>query len=116
MKKRSPITTHILDTSHGKPAAGVSVSLERREKGQWQRIGASTTNNDGRIEDLLQAGDSIEAGMYRLNFETEPYFKNMGVKSFFPLVTLNFEVQKTDEHYHVPLLLSPFGYSTYRGS
>lgn len=107
---KSPITTHILDTSIGKPAAGVEVTLERA----GQTIGRGVTNDDGRITDLLAS--ALEAGDYRITFATGAYFARQGRACFYPRVEIHFSVAAPNEHYHVPLLLNPFGYSTYRGS
>lgn len=116
MNQKSPITTHILDTACGCPAAGIAVKLEfLGENGAWQSCGAGTTNSDGRITDLIGPG-SLTAGMYRLTFATAHYFQQLGGAVFFPEVQITFVVSSTTDHYHVPLLLSPFGYSTYRGS
>jgi 5-hydroxyisourate hydrolase len=115
MSKRSPITTHILDVSVGKPAANVSCKLEKQNTQlQWEKIGEGVTNSDGRIENLLST--PLTKGIYRLEFLTKPYFEQRKISSFYPSVTVQFEITSTDEHYHVPLLLSPYGYSTYRGS
>ncbi|HEV2720731.1 MAG TPA: hydroxyisourate hydrolase [Thermoanaerobaculia bacterium] len=102
----STITTHVLDTARGRPAAGVPVRLDVRDGEQWREVGRGTTDDDGRLRTL----PSIEAGTYRLVFDT-------GARSeFFPEVAIVFVVNDASQHYHVPLLLSPFGYSTYRGS
>ena len=108
------ISTHILDTSKGKPARGVTVSLELHDGATWRRIGEGVTNDDGRVKPLL---DTIpKEGTYRIRFEVGPYFKDQQQDCFFPSVTIDFSVRSVKEHYHVPLLLNPFGYSTYRGS
>jgi 5-hydroxyisourate hydrolase len=113
----SPITTHILDTSRGCPAAGVNVVLAMQtQSGEWQELAEGTTNADGRIADLLPENVHLQKGEYRLTFETGQYFRSLGIQSLYPLVSLIFEVHEPSQHYHVPLLLSPFGYSTYRGS
>jgi 5-hydroxyisourate hydrolase len=113
---RSPITTHVLDTSLGRPAAGVPARLERLlEGGASEELARGVTNDDGRIADLLPPG-SLVSGTYRLRFELAPYFAADGRASFYPHVEITFDVREPSEHYHVPLLLSPFGYSTYRGS
>lgn len=112
---RSPITTHILDTSLGRPAAGVAVTLARREGERWIQVGAGTTNDDGRITDLLAPG-SLDAGVFQIVFEVAAYFEQGERACFYPRVSIEFEITAPDEHYHVPLLLNPFGYSTYRGS
>ena len=111
----SPITTHVLDTRLGRPAAGVAVSLERLEAGAWQLIGYGATDEDGRLATLLPEG-GLTSGRHRLTFDTGAYFQQQQVEHFYPSVTVDFEVAVLTQHYHVPLLLSPFGYSTYRGS
>ncbi len=113
----SPITTHILDTARGRPAAGVPVTLERRGgNGTWVQLGRGTTNTDGRIVDLLTDGSVLAAGGYRLTFAVEAYFRATATQSFYRTIPILFEVVEVHQHYHVPLLLNPFGYSTYRGS
>lgn len=110
MKVRSPITSHVLDTSRGRPAAGISLALEKKDGTQWKPLGKGKTNEDGRVEDLLPASHILEKGTYRLTFVTQ------GFSSFYPEVAVMFEIAETDSHYHIPLLLSPHGYTTYRGS
>ena len=113
---KSPITTHILDTAQGQPAQNVPVLLFRQEAGdQWKELGAGRTNADGRVVDLLPEG-SLEPGVYRIHFDTGAYFKAQAQTGFYPYVEVVFEIESTAQHYHVPLLLNPFGYSTYRGS
>ncbi len=111
----SPVTTHVLDTAHGKPAAGVVVVLEQETGQGWARVGAGTTDADGRQRALLAPGRLTE-GVYRLHFEVGGYFRAVGVEAFWRDVTIEFVVRDAAAHYHVPLLVSPFGYSTYRGS
>ena len=112
----SPITTHVLDTARGVPAMGVPVRLEfSKSPDHWDLIGKGKTNQDGRAADLLPEKYPLEKGVYRLVFETDVYFKTLRVETFYPCVEVVFEV-KDKRHHHVPLLLSPFGYSTYRGS
>lgn len=108
------ITTHILDTARGRPAVGVSVVLDRRSGSEWISIGASKTDANGRISTF--SVNDPHTGQHRLTFATASYFHHLGVTGFFPEVTVVFNVETVKEHYHVPLLLSPFGYSTYRGS
>jgi len=110
----SPITTHILDTTLGRPARDVLVILERWD-GDWVELGQGRTNADGRVTTLLPAG-TLQAGVHRLRFQVQSYFDAAGRSSFYPEVPIVFQIEATDEHYHVPLLLNPFGYSTYRGS
>jgi hydroxyisourate hydrolase len=111
---RSPITTHILDTALGRPAAGVPVRLDRLDT-EWHTLAAARTDSDGRVADLLAPG-SLTPGTYRMYFDTAAYWSDQGSEGFYPYVEIVFSVQSTDEHYHVPLLLNPYGYSTYRGS
>jgi 5-hydroxyisourate hydrolase len=112
----SGITTHVLDTSAGKPAAGVAVKLEVRMGDRWVTLAEKKTDADGRARDLMADGSRLDAGTYRITFATGAYFAARGVSAFFPEATVTFEVNDAAQHYHVPLLLSPFGYSTYRGS
>jgi 5-hydroxyisourate hydrolase len=112
----SGITTHVLDTSLGRPAEGVPVTLEVEAAGGWKLVGKGTTNADGRISDLVSKEISLVAGVHRLIFDTAKYFAARQVQGFYPQVTIVFRIEDPAQHYHVPLLLSPFGYSTYRGS
>jgi 5-hydroxyisourate hydrolase len=112
----SAITTHILDISSGFPARGVSVTLERQTSADWEVIGKGVTDNDGRLRDLLDSEANLQTGNYRITFDTETYFQQQQIEGFYPQVTVPFTVRDAAQHYHVPLLLSPFGYSTYRGS
>lgn len=114
---KNPITTHVLDTARGYPAEGIEAVLEISEySGDWKFLGKGTTNLDGRIDDLLAKGTKLSPGTYRLTFDVAPYLESKGDDSFYSSIPVVFTVSKTDAHYHVPLLLSPFGYSTYRGS
>lgn len=114
---KSPITTHVLDISRGRPAAGVQVMLARQTaQGEWLKLASGATNEDGRIMDLLAPNTAVAAGIYRLAFDTGGYFRAQAVECFYPCAEIIFEIKTPDQHYHVPLLLSPFGYSTYRGS
>ncbi|NBS88371.1 MAG: hydroxyisourate hydrolase [Verrucomicrobia bacterium] len=106
------ISTHILDISTGSPAAGVRVTLEKRSGQGWSALGQELTNSDGRIVYPCP----YEAGVYRLTFEVAAYLSSQGKKPFFLDLPITFEVTDTSRKYHVPLLLSPFGLSTYRGS
>jgi 5-hydroxyisourate hydrolase len=112
----SAITTHILDVARGRPAGCVPVLLERESAGAWTEIGRGETDADGRLKDLLPADFALTAGAYRLTFDTAVYFSAQQTESFYGLVAIAFIVRDAAEHYHVPLLLSPYGYSTYRGS
>ncbi len=115
------ITTHILDVSIGKPAQGVGVNLSQLgAKATWEVIARGITDSDGRVRDLVSS--PVKPGAYRLSFEVAPYFTNRGIDCFYPKIEVMFKVEEFGsggpraDHYHVPLLVSPFGYSTYRGS
>ncbi len=111
----SHITTHVLDTSLGKPAKGITIHLQELKNEKWSTISSGITNADGRIGDLLEETQLLVPGIYRMLFETGEYYTKQGIKCFYPEVPIVF--QTFDQaHYHVPLLLNPFGYSTYRGS
>jgi 5-hydroxyisourate hydrolase len=112
----SGITTHILDTSRGRPAADVPIVLAIRTGADgWREIGRGATDADGRLKTLVPAGAKLETGVYRITFDTGAYFAALGVEGFYPEASIVFTV-RADEHHHVPLLLNPYGYSTYRGS
>jgi len=111
----SQLTTHVLDTSIGKPGKDITIRLMQPKDGDWQTIAQGVTNADGRIGDLLPAEKILVSGNYKLVFETGNYFAANNVKGFYPEVEIQFTVTD-DAHYHVPLLINPFGYSTYRGS
>ena len=110
----SQITTHILDTSSGIPAENVTIILYRGGNDNWSEIGRGITDSDGRAKELLKGSVSAE-GIFKLRFETKDYFDKKKMSTFYPYVEIIFEVASS-QHYHVPLLLNPFGYSTYRGS
>lgn len=111
----SAITTHVLDLSTGRPAAGVAVKLEQRGASGWTTLAERRTDPDGRVRDFLAAG-ALAPAVYRLTFGTGEYFGARGVATFLPEAAITFEVLDAAQHHHVPLLLSPFGFSTYRGS
>jgi 5-hydroxyisourate hydrolase len=117
----STISTHVLDVSLGKPAAGVPVLIQRvRDDDVYDlrdvTIGAGTTDADGRLRDFLTAGGLLTQGVYRLRFDVAEYFRITSRETFFPEVAVLFRVGAAEEHYHVPVLISPFGYTTYRGT
>jgi 5-hydroxyisourate hydrolase len=113
----SRITTHVLDVARGRPAASIPVVLEVLSKGdEWTALGRGATDGDGRIREWTPGGPQLEKGIYRLTFDTAAYFRAQRVDAFYPEVRIVFEVRDPAQHHHVPLLLSPFGYSTYRGS
>jgi 5-hydroxyisourate hydrolase len=113
----STLSTHVLDTTRGEPAAGVPVTLERLDGPHGvAALCTAHTDPDGRVRGLLPEGTSLEIGLYRLTFDTWTYFATHGAEGFYPEVSVVFQVRDAERHYHVPLLLSPYGYSTYRGS
>ena len=111
------LSSHILDITQGKPATDVKISLSQQSSaGQWTTIEEKITDENGRIPDFLkQVEGSDHAGVYKLTYFVEPYFKRSGQNSFYPFIEVVFEI-KDNKHYHVPITLSPFGYSTYRGN
>ncbi len=109
------ITTHVLDIARGEAAEGLTVLLEIRQASEWTPLGRGATDGKGRINSLTDG--PISPGTYRLTFDVGSYHRDRGVPApFFPEVKITFSVRDVEEHYHVPLLLSPFGYSTYRGA
>ena len=108
------LSTHVLDTARGRPAAGVRVTVELRDGDVWRGVGGGVTDDDGRVPGLL-AGD-LAAGTHRLTFATGEWFRAQGVAGFYPEVSVVCQTEDRRAHHHVPLLLSPYGYSTYRGS
>ena len=109
------ITTHVLDTAAGRPGNGIAIELELQQASSWQRVGSGVTDDDGRLRTLTPSGP-VAPGTYRIRFDTGAYFATRGTAGFFPVVEIQFTVSDVHQHYHVPLLLSPFGFSTYRGS
>lgn len=113
------ITTHVLDTARGRPAAGVGIVLERQVQtmsgSSFERVHGGATDEDGRLKTLTDP-DGVPAGTYRLTFDVAGYFQSLGQESFYPEAAITFVVKDAAQHFHVPLLLAPFGYSTYRGS
>jgi 5-hydroxyisourate hydrolase len=109
----SAVTTHVLDTARGHPAAGIAVRLET-ESPEWTLLAEAETDADGRIRQL--GPSRLDPGEYRLTFATSEYFDRFGIEAFYPRVQISFRITDPGQHYHVPVLLSPFAYSTYRGS
>ncbi len=112
----SGISTHILDISLGRPASGVSVTLDLSNGSVWQELSSFITDEDGRVKQLLPSGCGLEAGSYRISFHTETYFAARQVEGLYPVIQVNFFVRDATAHYHIPLLLTANGYSTYRGN
>ena len=111
----SQLTTHVLDTAKGKPAEGVTVILFQQQGEGWKQMSLKTTDSNGRIADLLGDEVILEPGTYRLRFDTKSYYETGGITGFYPFVEITFNISRP-EHYHIPLLISPFGFTTYRGS
>lgn len=114
MSIRSHVTSHVLDSVTGLPAAGMTASLEVRQDGGWLLIADGVTDADGRLTSF--GPSALATGTYRVSFDTGSYFSRRDQHTFYPEVTISFSLTDTSAHYHVPLLLSPFAYSTYRGS
>jgi 5-hydroxyisourate hydrolase len=111
------ITSHVLDLSRGQPARGIAVTLEIRKANQdWKVLGRGTTDADGRVNHLLAEDFRLESGTYRIHFDITEYFRAQTMESFYPEASVVFTVRDATQHYHIPLLLSPHGYTTYRGS
>ncbi|HYT73256.1 MAG TPA: hydroxyisourate hydrolase [Vicinamibacterales bacterium] len=110
------ISTHVLDTSIGRPAASLAVELQRQDGASWIDVSHASTTSDGRVTALLPPGAVATPGAYRLSFDAGAYFESRGVESFYRIIVVDFIAADAASHYHVPLLLSPFGYSTYRGT
>ncbi|XP_072040116.1 5-hydroxyisourate hydrolase-like isoform X3 [Amphiura filiformis] len=116
MSSYSPLTTHVLDTSKGEPARALKIELYKSTgENEWTSIANGETNNDGRLPALLTQAD-FTRGIYKIKFDTGDYFRKNSVEGFYPYAEVVFEIQDPNQHYHVPLLLSPYSYSTYRGS
>lgn len=112
----NPLSVHVLDLQNGTPTAGIRVLLEQRHGEQWQALAAGVTDAQGRVAALYPAGQAMPAGAYRIVFETGEHYARLGKPSFFPRIPVEFQVEAGVAHTHIPLLLSPFGYSTYRGN
>jgi 5-hydroxyisourate hydrolase len=110
------ISTHILDTALGRPATGVPLLLSRWQRDEWLRLFESQTDADGRCVQLLPTGTALEIGLYRIRFDTAAYYEAHRLAGLYPFVEIAFEVRDAEQHYHIPLLLTANGYTTYRGS
>lgn len=114
--KNYQLSSHILDINVGKPASGVKITLSRQEaSGHWVEIEERMTDENGRVKDFLESKPTGNEGVYKLTYHVAPYFESQGQDSFYPFIEVVFQI-KDDAHYHVPITLSPYGYSTYRGS
>lgn len=112
----NPLSVHVLNLEDGLPSPGIKVELEQKVGSEWRALSSATTNEKGRITGLYPDGKKLEAGAYRVVFKTGDYYKTANRETFFPEIPVIFEIKNTEQHYHVPLLLSPYGFSTYRGS
>ena len=111
------VSTHVLDTARGVPAKDISVHLEKHENsGEWRILSTARTDEDGRCSQLLPDGETLAPGIYRLSFDTASYFTAQGVHGLYPIVQITFGVREGETRFHIPLLLSAHGYTTYRGS
>ncbi|ENX20702.1 hydroxyisourate hydrolase [Acinetobacter vivianii] len=112
----NPLSVHVLNQQNGLPATDVTVVLEAQQKNQWVKINQAKTDQNGRITALYPTQQQLKSGVYKVTFKTGDWYKAQKQSSFFPEIPVIFEVDGTLPHYHIPLLLSPYGYSTYRGS
>ncbi len=112
----NPLSVHILDLQTGQPMPGVAVTLEQKKGADWAQINSGVTNEQGRIVALYPATQALSVGIYRVVFKTGKHYAQLNQKTFFVEIPVEFNLDKVDEHYHIPLLLSPYGYSTYRGN
>lgn len=112
----NPLSVHILELQSGQPATGVAVTLEQRDGAQWRTLGNGVTDAQGRVRALYPTGKTLTAGAYRIVFKTGEHYAKLRQPTFFDQIPVEFKVENTTQHYHIPLLLSPFGYSTYRGN
>ncbi|KYM93489.1 PREDICTED: 5-hydroxyisourate hydrolase-like [Cyphomyrmex costatus] len=116
-EEKLSITTHVLDTSRGRPADGLFVGLYKFENNEWIFLKGSTTDSNGRCENLLQGlQENSGSSRFKIEFWVNDYFKRIATASMYPMIDVIFDVQHSNDHYHIPLLLNPFGYTTYRGS
>ncbi|WJF89380.1 hydroxyisourate hydrolase [Paraburkholderia bonniea] len=112
----NPLSVHILSLQTGTPVSGVTVTLEQKEGDKWQELNHAETNAQGRVTELFPADKTFKTGDYRVVFKTGAYYQSIKQDTFFPEIPVPFRVQNAGQHYHIPLLLSPYGYSTYRGN
>ena len=112
----NPLSVHVLNTSTGLPSADVAVTLDQKVDGQWRPLAHAATDAQGRVRALYPAQQPMQSGVYRVTFNTGEWFKQRGEQTFFPEASVVFQVDGTVPHYHIPLLISPYGYATYRGN
>jgi 5-hydroxyisourate hydrolase len=112
----NPLSVHVLDLQNGQPTPGISVDLEQKTATGWRSLASGVTDAQGRIRELFPAGQPFVAGQYRVVFHTGAHYATVKQPTFFPEIPVLFKVEDATQHYHIPLLLSPYGYSTYRGN
>ena len=113
---QNPLSVQVLNLENGLPSANVKVTLEAQQNDKWIALTSKSTNENGRIPDLYPEGKSLQKGVYKVTFQTGDWFKSKNQRSFFPEVPVVFVIDGTVDHYDIPLLISPYGYSTYKGS
>lgn len=113
---QNPLSVHVLNLDNGLPSANVKVVLETQQNNQWIEINSGTTNEQGRITELYPKDTALQKGIYKVTFKTGDWFRQKNQRSFFPEVPVVFVIDGSLDHYHIPLLISPYGYSTYRGN
>jgi 5-hydroxyisourate hydrolase len=113
---QNPLSVHVLNLDNGLPSANVKVVLEAQQNDKWTEINSATTDEEGRISELYPKDASLQKGVYKVTFKTGDWFRQKNERSFFPEVPVVFVIDGSLEHYHIPLLISPYGYSTYRGN
>ncbi|WP_034948885.1 hydroxyisourate hydrolase [Erwinia oleae] len=113
---KNPLSVHVLNLQTGTPTAGIAVDLEQKQENGWKKLASGTTDDNGRIGALFPAGKILSHGDYKVVFQTGNYYQKIKQPTFFPEIPVIFHVEKDGDHYHIPLLLSPYGYSTYRGN
>lgn len=113
---QNPLSVHVLNLDNGLPSANVKVVLETQQINQWVEINSGTTNEQGRITELYPKDTALQKGIYKVTFKTGDWFRQKNQRSFFPEVPVVFVIDGSLDHYHIPLLISPYGYSTYRGN
>jgi 5-hydroxyisourate hydrolase len=112
----NPLSVHILDLQSGQPTANVAVTLEQRDGQAWRALASAITDAQGRVRALYPAGKTLRSGAYRIVFKTGEHYARLQQPTFFDEIPVEFKIDDTTQHYHIPLLLSPYGYSTYRGN
>lgn len=113
---KNPLSVHVLNLQTGQPTAGIEVELDQKQQDNWVKLASGVTDNNGRISALFPQDKTASAGSYRVVFKTGDFYKKTNQKTFFPEIPVEFNMEVSGDHYHIPLLLSPFGYSTYRGN